>query len=343
MFPEQTLAAQPKLIMIYAWTLLATGKYKEAEECLQTIENNLNIKAEEAAVAGLANLDPELRGALIEVMVVRSVISISQFNIQQTLDLCQVVLPYLDDNLHPHLFNEPLSMRTVVVFNMGLAYEFSGEVGKAADALREAVSLSLEQENFNILPMAMAHLGQLQILQGHLYHAQKTYRQGLDMSTGETGIASPVAGIAEIGMGNLMYEWNDLDLARNHFTAGINLAKRWNHAESLLAGYTGLVRIKQAQGDLASAVKLLEELADMLKDLGAHIFLPIVDTSFARIWISQGDLSAANRWLQSSGIGVDSSLSFLQEYDYLTLIRLLIAQRRWDEASRLIRRLLSFF
>ncbi len=340
--PDNIVADQPKLIMIYAWASLATGHIKEVEYCLQSIENSIGASAETITTAGLEELDPGVRGALIEVIVVRAVLAINRFNIPHTLALCQLVLPYLKDNTQPHFFNPPLSLRTVLVFNMGMAHLFSGNGNAAVEALTEAVTLSLEQENMNILPMAMAYLGQLQILQGHLHQAEKTYRQALQLSTEATSQPSPLTGIAEIGLGNLFYEWNDLNRAIHYFNAGIALAKQWNHAESLLAGYIGLARLKQAQGDGAGALTLLQELADMLQKFEAQMLLPAVDTCRARLWIAQGNLDAADRWLRALNLRVDGELSYLQENDYLTLSRFLIAQERFDEAEELISRLLDF-
>lgn len=339
--PESILSARPKLSMIYAWALLATGHLKEVEHCLQSIEEGINASAETITSSELQELDPEVRGVLIEVIVVRSVIAITQFNIPLTLELCHLVLPYLKDNSQPHLYNLPLSLRTVVIFNMGLAYEFSGAGGAAAEALTEAVTLSLEHENIHILPMAIAHLGQLQMLQGNLHKAEKTYRRSLQLATEVSGRPSPLSGIAEIGLGNVFYERNDLGQARKHFISGIALAKRWNHAESLLAGYVGLAQLRQAQGDGEKALALLHELSDMLQKFNAQMLLPSVDTCRARIWLAQGNLTEATHWQLSSNLNIDGDISYLQENDYLTLCRLLIALERWDEAEGLLARLLD--
>jgi len=340
--PGNLLTDRPLLSMIYAWALVATGHSKEAEQSLQSIEKGIDVNAEIITPTELQELDPEVRGTLIEVMVVRSVIAISRLNIRQTLELSQQVLPYLKDNSHPHLYNLPLSLRPVVAFNMGLAYEINGEGNAAAEALSAAVTFGLEQENINLLPIAMARLAQLQTVQGHLNQAENTYRQAFKSATKSIGRASPMAGIAEIGLGNLFYERNDLNCARKHFNTGIAMVKRWNHAESLLAGYTGLAMVKQAQGDGAGALTLLQELADMLQKFKAQMFLPAVDTCRARLWITQGNLAEAVRWQQTSNLSVDGDLSYQHEYDYITLARLLIAQEGWDEAEGLIARLLDF-
>jgi len=340
--PDNLVTNRPKLCMIYGWALLATGHPQEADYYMKSIENNVCTKAEVIFSSEFQTLDPGVRGALVEVIVLRSLIAIAQFNIARVLELCQQVLPYLRENSQPYLFSEPRELYTAVVFNMGLAYEFSNEGNKAVTNFTEAVTLSREQKNINILPTAMAHLGQLQVLQGHLHQAERTFNQALQFATEFTEQSSPLVAIAETGLGKLLYERNDLKRALQHFNTGITLAKRWNYTDGILSGYAGLAQLKQAQGDKAGAMALLEELTDVLLQCNARMILPAVDTCRARLLIIQGNLTEAALWAQKSGLTVDVDLSYFQENNYLTFTRLLIAQERWSEAAEFIVRVLNY-
>ena len=340
--PKNILDTQLVLSMIYAWALLALGKTKVVEDSLQYIENRIGVRSENITPDQLKMIDSETRGTLIEVIVIRSVIAINQFNIHKTLELCQAVEPYLKDNSQSHLFNPALSLRTVVLFNLGLAYEFSGDGISAQTSFEEAAALSSEQKNANILTMSIGHLGQLQMLQGSLHQAENTYQQALKLGAKVTSQQSPLAGIAEIGLGNLFYEWNDLEKSENHFKAGIELANRWKHADSLLNSYLGLARLKHAQGNTLIALTLIQELKVILDDIDAKILLPSAEAFRARLWVLGGKLTEAEKWVESSNLKVDGDLSYLQENDYITLVRLLIAQKNYNVANELITRLLDF-
>jgi LuxR family maltose regulon positive regulatory protein len=68
----------------------------------------------------------------------------------------------------------------------------------------------------------------------------------------------------------------------------------------------------------------------------------------ARIWLLQGRLAQALEWVREQGLSPDDDISFLREYDYFTLARILIAQYKRDRmedtieaASRLLDRLLK--
>lgn len=59
----------------------------------------------------------------------------------------------------------------------------------------------------------------------------------------------------------------------------------------------------------------------------------------ARVWVAQGRLRDALRWVQEAGLAVDDELSFLRECEHITLARVLIANRTLPDALRLLARL----
>jgi len=63
----------------------------------------------------------------------------------------------------------------------------------------------------------------------------------------------------------------------------------------------------------------------------------------ARVWIAQGRLGEALGWAREQGLSVDDDLSYLREFDHITLARMLVARYRGEpvhEATRLLARLL---
>ena len=53
----------------------------------------------------------------------------------------------------------------------------------------------------------------------------------------------------------------------------------------------------------------------------------------ARIWIAQGKLSEAADWARDRGVSATDDVSYLSEFDHLTLVRLLLAQHRTNQDS----------
>jgi LuxR family maltose regulon positive regulatory protein len=61
----------------------------------------------------------------------------------------------------------------------------------------------------------------------------------------------------------------------------------------------------------------------------------------ARGWIALGRTDDALAWAHKRDLSVDDDLSYLREFEHITLARMLLAQHTVDEATRLLNRLLG--
>ena len=340
--PQELVTSRPKLCMIYAWAWLATGHPGETEICLQAIERALGTKMGGlyAERDGAQVLPPAARATLVEVAVVRTQLAVGRGNIPETLKLSRLVLPYLEEDEGPYLYNSPKDSRTVVLFTVGLAHKFMRELSAADRALSDAATLGQEQGNVHIVALAFGYLASVQVIQGHLRQAVQTCQRGLQLVREMAGRRSPLSGLVQAVLGSLLYEKNDLEAALHNFQEGIAVAKPWNNWEALVPGYAGLARVRAAQGDWQGAFTALDELAALGQN-NPEAVMPAVESFRATLWAAQGEVEAAHRWAQASGLGGDGELIYLRERETIILARVLIAQKNWDEATRLIDRLLD--
>ncbi|MCK4450352.1 MAG: hypothetical protein KAX26_07145 [Anaerolineae bacterium] len=52
-------------------------------------------------------------------------------------------------------------------------------------------------------------------------------------------------------------------------------------------------------------------------------------------------MDAARRWAQTAGLDAEGEIDYLREGEFIILARILIAQKNWDKAARLIDRLMD--
>jgi LuxR family maltose regulon positive regulatory protein len=107
-----------------------------------------------------------------------------------------------------------------------------------------------------------------------------------------------------------------------------------------------MARLREAEGNLPGALDLLNEA----ERLYVSDFFPNVrpvPALRARVWIAQGRLGEALGWAREQGLSVDDDLSYLREFEHITLVRLLLARHEGEraepslhEATRLLERLL---
>ena len=103
-----------------------------------------------------------------------------------------------------------------------------------------------------------------------------------------------------------------------------------------------MARVREAEGDLGGALDLLDEAERVY----VGDFFPNVrpiPAMRARVWLTQGRWDEALGWASEHGVSADDELSYLREFEHITLARVLLAQPAGglDDASRLLDRLLD--
>jgi LuxR family transcriptional regulator, maltose regulon positive regulatory protein len=102
-------------------------------------------------------------------------------------------------------------------------------------------------------------------------------------------------------------------------------------------GYLSMARLQQTLGDSNAALATLDELEHLTQKRNfVDALLARADAARARGQLARGDLIAAVRWAETSGLRADGEPTYPQEEEYLTLARVLTAQRREDQTERLL-------
>ena len=145
-----------------------------------------------------------------------------------------------------------------------------------------------------------------------------------------------------VGMSEVYRERDDLPTATRQLLTSQELGEHNGLPQNRYRWRVAMARIRQAEGDLAGALDLLNEaerlyMGDMFPNVRP------VPALKARVWIAQGSLGEALGWAHEQGLSADDDLNYLREFEHITLARLLLAQRAEPdvhEAARLLERLL---
>jgi hypothetical protein len=163
------------------------------------------------------------------------------------------------------------------------------------------------------------------------------------MTSAESG-TQPATGTALVGLGCLEYEWNHLEAAAQLLREGIMRCAQIGNVNAIMRGYDRLAWVKQAQGDVSGARALFAEAMQI-----AEGYYPVPqrlaehEARRVRLLLVQGDVAEALRRAQSyevSSEDADGSRLYQREFEYLTLVRVYLAQQECGEAAGLLRRLL---
>lgn len=127
-------------------------------------------------------------------------------------------------------------------------------------------------------------------------------RQQIDSHTSEGAGCQLVLGLAA-------FELGDRAGARDAVGAAESLARRLNHAGILVFALAGLARLAAGSGDFAAALASLAEGRDVLDRTTPRSTLrQMLALTEARFRLQMGDAVRAERLLQTSGAGVDTTL-----------------------------------
>ncbi len=130
------------------------------------------------------------------------------------------------------------------------------------------------------------------------------------------------------GLSELLCEQGDLEAAARHLLTASSWASRarltgWPHRLCVAQA-----RLKESQGDLAGALVLLDEAERQ------YVRNPLPDRPVAalkaRTWVRQGRLTEASVVGARQNLSPDDDLSYLREFEHLTLARALIARYKID-------------
>jgi LuxR family maltose regulon positive regulatory protein len=229
---------------------------------------------------------------------------------------------------------------------LGLAFWGSGDLVAGHRAYSECVAgLQRARHLSDVLGCSIA-LADIRITQGRLGEALHTYEQALQLAPEQVG--SVLRGTADmyVGMSEVHRERDDLDVATQHLLHSQELGEHTGLPQNRYRWRVAMARIREAEGDPDGALDLLNEA----ERLYIGDFFPNVrpvPALRARLLVAQGGLGEALGWARERGLSADDDLSYLREFEHITLARVLMAQhatgraeRSLHDAARLLERLL---
>jgi LuxR family transcriptional regulator, maltose regulon positive regulatory protein len=156
-----------------------------------------------------------------------------------------------------------------------------------------------------------------------------TYERGLQWATEPGAPVQRGAADMHVGMSNLHYKHNDLKTAMQHLLTSQALGELAGLPPNPYRWCAAMARIRVAQGDLDEALVLLDQ-AERLYDAAFAPNVRPIATRKIRVWLAQGRLGEAMGWARGQGLSVENELSYLREFDHITLARVLLARYQSD-------------
>ena len=328
--PDKLIRVRPVLCYGYALASMACGENESVEPRLRDAERWLDTTIDiggqpESSSTGMVVADKdEFRRLPGLIALVRGGQALGRGDMPETVKYAQRVL-----NLAPQ---GDYLMLGGAAAQLGLVTWTSGDLDTACQMTADGIE-NLRLGGF-ITPAigGTITLADIQIAQGRLHEAMSTYERGLQW-TAKLGVPTLQGGAdMYVGMSSLHYEHNHLETASQCLLTSQSLGELAGMPQNPYRWRAAMARIRQAQGDLDSALQLLEE-AERVYDGNFSPNVRPVATQKIRVWLAQDRLSDALRWAREQRLSVDDELSYLREFDLITLARVLIARHKTNRVE----------
>jgi LuxR family transcriptional regulator, maltose regulon positive regulatory protein len=123
----------------------------------------------------------------------------------------------------------------------------------------------------------------------------------------------------------VLCERNDLDGALQHLLVSRDLGEHAGLPQNRYRWRVAMARIREAEGDLSGALDLLDEAERLYVGDFSPDVRPVPAVR-ARVRVAQGEWRAVLGWARERGLSVDDELSYLREFEHITLARTLLAR-----------------
>ena len=328
--PDELVRLRPVLSTEYAFVLISGGELDNVEPRLRDAERWLDSAAGtrerlEAAAAGMVVVDE------VEFSRLPGMIAI----IRAALALLRGDMPKVKQNAQKaYDLAQAGDLLTLggAASQLGLAAWADGDLAAARVRTAECME-NLHQGGFLSAAMGSAiTLADIQIAQGCLHEAMATFERALVWVAAPDAPSNWGAADMHVGLGALYYEHNDLKTAAQHLQISESLGELAGMPQNQYRWCAAMAWIRVAGGDLDGALALLDQ-AERVYDGNFSPNVRPLSARKVRVWLAQGRLGDALGWVCAQGLSAEAELSYLREFEHITLARVLLALYQSDHSD----------
>ena len=337
--PDEMIRSRPVLSTSCGWASLDAGDleaaelhFRDAERWLSSmvsLDEPLEVSSDKEAVFD----DEQFRSLSISIANGRAYLAQALGDVNATVKYARWAGEFLHENEY---FERGLSE-----ILPGFAYWANGDLDAAQEAISTAISKMQIIDKFPFVISFTTYLTDIMVAQGRLHEAERTYLQLLETVKERGKPEQRETAVLHLGLSELYFEWGDMEAAKEQLQRSEELGEQPTFPPWYRHWICAHIRLMRAQGDYDGVIEMLNE--------AEHLYYrhPIPDIHplsalIARVWLAQGKLAEVIRWVGERNLSVDDDLSYLREFEHLTLSRLLITRFRNERDDTYIQDAMGF-
>ncbi len=334
--PQEVVRSRPRLCFVYAWVQFFLVSPTAAEPWMRAAETALAIQREAGAM-GLPVEESGQDNLIGEILTLRALSAVVTGDAQAGRALSQQALV--------HLSEANLFARREAIGVQADAYGILGDLVLATQSALEAVALAPADESVSQTLHNMSRAIQYLYYRGRLREAWRIAQQADPLGRGSDNLLFPLMSSIYFFQSYIPREWNQLDLAFEIARQSIQLSQREEFSTVAYIGFTALLEVHLAQGDLVTAAVALEQAERILvTQLQDSWFLRALFLTEAKVrfWLACGETERAAQWIEEQLRRSDRLPAPLaRAREDLAQVRVWLAQQKAEEVLRRLEPLLE--
>ena len=351
-FPDDVLQARPVLAVGFVGALMSSNEFADIEGRLKGVERQLpairsRIEANASGTAARTDSAKDTFG-------IRAVDDAELARVPSAVELYRAGLCLVTGDLpatHRHARRaveastaEDDVVRAAAFGLSGLAHWACGELDAAHERYASCIEGLRRVGHVSDVLGCSITLADIRLAQGRLRDAHASYDQGFRLAAAAGGATRGVADM-HVGLSQWALERGLLAEAREQIERARSLGEERGLPQFPYRLRAAAAMLAAADGDVTSALAWVAEAQQVyLGDFSPNV-RPLHAVA-ARLLVQQGDIDAAVRWARDHDVSSLQGLTYVREFEHVTLAEVLLARHRRDgiesmlgEATELLQRL----
>ena len=312
--PPAVLAKRPVLASEFIGALMSTNSFEEVADRLDALERSLDAAPDTVVIRNQAEW-----GRLPAVLAMhRAAFALVEGDHDATIENAETALARATAD-------DQLTVGGASALK-GLAAWSAGDLASALNAYRSTADCMAAAGHISDVLGCTVTLVDLELQLGRLDQAYRTAARALELAD-SGGDEEVVRGTADmwVALSRVAWERGDTAAAEDNLNRASDLGESAGLPQQPYRWRVAMAHLREAQGDLASADTLLHEAERLFNSDFSPVVRPVPAVR-ARLHINAGGLAAARSWATSACVAVTDEVTYLREYELVTLARLLLAE-----------------
>jgi LuxR family maltose regulon positive regulatory protein len=304
--PEEVIRARPALCVELGSAFSLAGEPETSEIHLQNAEQ---------ALAGAVD-KAELKLFQGSIALARAYNAQVQGNLADTVKYAEQAIQLIPEN--------DFYRRSQAAITLECTHWASGNLESAIRAIGDWMESMTQLGNHVFVVASAFGVADLLVGLGRLSEAERTYLDALQLAAQHGPEAEHITAHHHLGLSMIHRQRGDDTLAAHHLKRAAELGLHTTLADWQYRWHVAQAQLKETAGDLESALALLDEAKRVYIQTVVPDLRPIAALK-AHIYLKQGQPDKSRAWAVERGLSLADEVSYLHEFEHLTLARLEIA------------------